>query len=82
MARSARTLTLSWIANAPPARARNITSAASGAVNRLASSSPAANPRAQEAAIIATPTTTGHHSGPPHAPWCAVTPYTTATPAR
>ena len=33
-------------------------------------------------AIIATPTATGHHSGPPHAPWCAVTPSTTATPAR
>ncbi len=48
--------------------------AASGAVNRLARTAPAANPTAVSAATALTPTTTGHNGGPPQVAWVAATP--------
>jgi hypothetical protein len=70
------------IAIAPAPSARNTATATSGALNRLGTSAPAANPRAQDAATIAAPTATGHHSGPPQVACRAVIAYTTATPPR
>src|SRR5215470_6239475 len=61
---------------APVGRAR---APSTGAVNRLGTSVPAANPSAVRAGRLAPATTAGHHSGPPQVAWRAVTPYTTAT---
>ena len=51
-------------------------------MNRPGNSTPAANPSAASAASSAQLTITGHHGGPPQVAWVAVTPYSTATPAR
>src|SRR6266542_5247300 len=62
-----------------PSRDRkNAPTAASGAVNRLGNSAPAANPRALTTASSAQPTATGHHSGWPQVACVAVTPQITA----
>ncbi len=44
---------------------RNEPTAASGAVNRLGTNTPAANPTAHAAASSAAPTATGNNGGPP-----------------
>ena len=64
------------------ASTKNAAIAASGAVNRLGTSVPAANPSADRAGRLAAATATGHHSGPPQVACRAVTPYRTATQPR
>ncbi len=64
------------------ASATNATTAASGAVNRLGRSAPAAKPSAERAGRLAAPTAAGHHSGPPQAACRAVTAYRTPTQPR
>ena len=64
------------------ASTKNAATAASGAVNRLGTSVPAANPSADMAGRLAAATAAGHHSGPPQAACRAVTPYRTATQPR
>ena len=71
--------TISWVLSATT---KNAAIAVTGAVSRLGSSVPAANPSAASAASVAAVTAAGHHSGPPQCTWCAVTPYTTARQTR
>ena len=73
---------LPWISCVLSASAKNAAIAASGAVNRLGTSVPAANPSADRAGRLAAATAAGHHSGPPQVACCAVTPYRTATQPR
>jgi hypothetical protein len=73
---------LPWISSVLSTSAKNAAIAASGAVNRLGTSVPAANPSADMTGRLAAPTAAGHHSGPPQAACCAVTPYTTPTQPR
>ncbi len=70
---------INWVLSASTKNAAIVTS---GAVNRLGTSVPAANPSAVRAGRLAPATTAGHHSGPPQVAWCAVTPYTTAMQDR
>ncbi|MHA6758069.1 hypothetical protein [Streptacidiphilus sp. PAMC 29251] len=56
--------------------------AASGAVKRLGSSTPAVNPTVAKATSATSVTATGHHSGSPAAPCAAVTAYSTPTQSR
>jgi hypothetical protein len=65
---------LPWIGWVLSASTKNAPSPASGAVNRLGTSTPAANPSAVRAGRLAAATTAGHHSGPPPVACCAVTP--------
>ena len=73
---------LPLISSVLSASTKNAPTAASGGVNRLGTSVPAANPSAERAGRLAAVTTAGHHSGPPHVACCAVTPYRTATQPR
>src|SRR5215831_4806862 len=73
---------LPWITTVLSASAKNAAIAATGGVNRLGTSVPAANPSADRAGTPAAATAAGHHSGPPQAACCAVTPYRAATQAR
>jgi hypothetical protein len=73
---------LPWISCVLSASAKNAAIAATGGVNRLGTSVPAANPSADRASRLAATTATGHHSGPPQAACRAVTPYRAATQPR
>src|SRR5262249_62121524 len=73
---------LRWISSVLSTSAKNAAIATSGAVNRLGTSAPAANPSADMTGRLAAPTAAGHHSGPPQAACCAVTPARTPTQPR
>jgi hypothetical protein len=73
---------LPTISSVLSARTKNATTAATGAVNRLGISVPAANPSAARAGKLAPATIAGHHSGPPQLAWRAVAPYVAARQTR